>query len=115
MSYQAKGLQAWFFQRVTSVFMAFYMVYVLWFSLTTELFTYQIWLTWFSHPLMNMATALFFIQLVVHAWVGMRDIVLDYMSADILRFITLTCISLFLMALSIGMLRILFSLSFNIL
>jgi succinate dehydrogenase / fumarate reductase membrane anchor subunit len=115
MTYQAKGLQAWFFQRVTGVFMAFYMVYFLWVILTSEPFTYQIWLTWFSHPLMNTATSLFFIQLVVHAWVGMRDIVLDYVPNDTLRFFTLICVSFFLIASSLEMLRILFSLTFKVL
>lgn len=114
MTYQAKGLQAWFFQRVTGVFMALYTIYFLWVVLTTDAFTYQVWVTWFSNPLMNMATGLIFIQLVVHAWVGMRDVVLDYMPNDILRFITLIFISFFLIASSLEMFRILFSLAFNV-
>ena len=114
MTYQAKGLQAWFLQRVTGVFMALYTIYFLWVFFTTELFTYEIWLTWFSHPVMNMATGLFFIQLVVHAWVGMRDVVLDYIPHDILRYIILIGIGFFLIASSLEMLRILFSLSFNV-
>ncbi len=52
------------------------------------------------------------IQLVVHAWVGMRDIVLDYLSNDALLLLSLTGIAFFLIALSLEMLRILFSLSF---
>ncbi len=114
MSYQAKGLQAWFFQRVTGLFMAFYTLYVLWFVLSTEVVSYQIWLAWFSHPLMNAATGLFFIQLAVHAWVGMRDIALDYMTNDTLRFLTLTFISFFLIMLSLETIRTLFLLSVNV-
>lgn len=114
MTYQAKGLQAWFLQRVSAVFMAFYIIYFLWYFGTTELLTYQVWFTWFSHPLMNIATGLFFVQLVIHAWVGMRDIILDYMPNDVLRLFTLTCIGFFLIASSLEMLRILLSLSFNV-
>ncbi|MCU7799779.1 MAG: succinate dehydrogenase, hydrophobic membrane anchor protein [gamma proteobacterium symbiont of Lucinoma myriamae] len=113
MTYQAKGLQAWFFQRVSGVFIALYILYFLWVFFTTELFTYQLWLTWFSHPLMNAATGLFFIQLVVHAWVGMRDVVLDYMPNNTIRFFSLIVISFILIASSLEILRILFSLSLN--
>lgn len=112
MTYQAKGMQAWLFQRISGAFMALYILYVLGVMLSTEQMTYQLWQAWFSHPLMNTATALFFVQLAVHAWVGMRDIVVDYMPNDSLRFFTLTGISLFLIASSLAMFRILFSLSF---
>ncbi|MCP3850021.1 MAG: succinate dehydrogenase, hydrophobic membrane anchor protein [Gammaproteobacteria bacterium] len=111
MSYQAKGLQAWLFQRLTAVFMALYIVYVFGFILNTEKMTYQIWLQWFSNPLMNTATGLFFIHLAVHAWVGMRDIVLDYVPNDSARLFVLAFISFFLVTTSLAMLRILFSLA----
>jgi len=114
MSYQAKGLQAWLFQRLTAVFMALYILYFLVVILTTNHMTYQLWVEWFSHPVMNTATGLFFIHLVVHAWVGMRDIVLDYIPNDTLRLTTLACISFFLIISCLGMLRILFSLSLKI-
>lgn len=109
MSYQAKGLQAWLFQRLTAAFMALYMLYFLWVIFTTEVMTFPVWLEWFSHPLMNTATGLFFIHLAVHAWVGMRDIVLDYVPNDSLRLITLACISFFLIIVTLGVLRVLFS------
>jgi succinate dehydrogenase / fumarate reductase, membrane anchor subunit len=111
MSYQAKGLQAWLFQRLSAAFMALYMVYFLGIIFTTQEMNYQRWLEWFSHPIMNTATGLFFLHLIVHAWVGMRDVALDYISNDILRLITLACISFFLITSCLGMLRILFSLS----
>jgi len=111
MSYQAKGLQAWLFQRLTAVFMALYIVYVFGFIISTEQMTYQIWLQWFSNPLMNTATGLFFIHLAVHAWVGMRDIVLDYVPNDSTRLFVLALISFFLVTTSLAMLRILFSLA----
>ena len=113
MTYQAKGLQAWLFQRLTAAFMALYILYVLWVLLSTEQMTYTLWRGWFAHPLMNTATGLFFINLAIHAWVGMRDIVLDYMPNDSLRLFTLACISFFLVTISLGMLRILFSFTLN--
>lgn len=114
MSYQAKGLQAWLFQRLTAVYMVFYILYFLLVIMTTEQMTYNHWVAWFSHPLMNTATGLFFIQLAVHAWVGMRDVVLDYVPNDSVRLMTLALISFFLIISCLGMLRILFSLSLNI-
>ena len=114
MSYQAKGLQAWLFQRLTGVFMVLYILYFLLVLLTTETMTYAAWVAWFSHPLMNTATGLFYIHLAVHAWVGMRDVVLDYVPNDSLRLTTLACISFFLIITCLGVLRILFSLSLNL-
>ena len=114
MTYQAKGLQAWLFQRLTGAFMALYVLYFLWVIFSTEQMTYVIWLEWFSHPLMNTATGLFFIHLAVHAWIGMRDIVLDYVPNDVIRLFTLACISFFLITSSLGMLRVLFSFTLNI-
>ena len=111
MSFQAKGLQAWLFQRLTGAFMALYILYFLGVMFTTEQMTYVLWLEWFSHPLMNTATGLFFIHLAVHAWVGMRDIVMDYIANDSVRLFALACISFFLITTSLGMLRILLSLS----
>jgi len=112
MTYQAKGLQAWFLQRVSAVFMACYILLFLWGFLTIDQLSYSVWLNWFSQPMMNIATGLFLIQLVVHAWVGLRDIVLDYLPNDALRLLSLTGIAFFLIASSLEMLRILFSLSF---
>ena len=111
MTYQAKGLQAWLFQRLTGAFMALYMLYFLGVIFSTEQMTYSLWFEWFSHPLMNTLTGLFFIHLAVHSWVGMRDIVMDYIPHDSLRLFTLACISFFLIMISLWMLRILFSLT----
>lgn len=114
MSYQAKGLQAWLFQRLTGVFMALYIGYVLAVLMFSDSMTYQQWVAWFSSPLMNTATGLFFLLLAYHAWVGMRDIVIDYVPNDSLRLLVLTAISLFLFSSSLYLLRILFSLSLNV-
>ena len=81
--------------------------------LTTEQMTYQTWTVWLAHPVMNTATGLFFLQLAIHAWVGMRDIVLDYIPNDTLRLTILTAISFFLITCSLALLRILFSLSLS--
>ena len=114
MSYQAKGLQAWLFQRLTAGFMALYIVYFLAVLFTTDSMNYQQWLQWFSNPVMNTATGLFFIQLLIHAWVGMRDVVIDYVPNDSLRLLTLAAISFFLIISCLGMLRILFSLALSV-
>ncbi len=114
MSYQAKGLQAWLYQRLTGAFMMLYILYFLSVILTQDQMTYLQWVKWFSHPLMNTATGLFFLHLAYHAWVGMRDIVLDYVSNDSLRLFTLAGISFFLITSSLYLLRILFSLSLNV-
>jgi succinate dehydrogenase / fumarate reductase membrane anchor subunit len=111
MSYQVKGLQAWLFQRLSAAFMLVYIIYFVTVLIFSAPMSYQQWSAWFSEPLMNTVTGLFFINFVVHAWVGMRDVVLDYISNDSLRLITLAGISFFLLISCLWMLRILFSLA----
>ena len=46
---------------------------------------YESWYALFRHGAMRLATFLFFVSLFVHAWVGMRDILMDYVKGAGLR------------------------------
>ena len=46
------------------------------------------WLEWqalMANTAVNLATGLFFVSLLIHAWVGARDVVFDYVHAPALR------------------------------
>ncbi len=47
--------------------------------------TYGEWKAIFSGTLMRLVTTLFFASLLYHAWVGMRDILMDYLHATSIR------------------------------
>ena len=79
------GLRDWLAQRITAGIMAVYTVIVLFVLLSGVPITYAVWKDLFSHGWMRVATLLFIASLAWHAWVGMRDIVMDYIKPAGLR------------------------------
>lgn len=79
------GLRDWLAQRITAVVMAVYSVIVVVVLLRGEPITYAVWRDLFDQGWMRVATLLFASSLVWHAWVGVRDILMDYIKPDGLR------------------------------
>jgi succinate dehydrogenase membrane anchor subunit len=72
------GLRDWLMQRVTAVIMAVYtLVFLAALSCITPV-TYDSWRNLFAQGWMRIATFLFLVSAFLHAWVGMRDILMDY-------------------------------------
>jgi succinate dehydrogenase / fumarate reductase, membrane anchor subunit len=108
MSGQASGgLRAWVVQRISAVYLAlcFTTVLILW--LTQRPVTYDAWRAWIAHPVVNIAAVLFFIALALHAWVGVRDVVIDYVHATAARFALLVGITASLLVMLVWAFRIL--------
>jgi len=72
------GTRDWLAQRVTAAVMAVYVVVVLALVASRAPFTYESWKGLFTHGGMRVATLLFALSLAWHAWVGMRDVWMDY-------------------------------------
>lgn len=72
------GLRDWLAQRITAAIMAVYTVIVLVVLLTGAPIGYAVWKDLFAQGWMRVATLLFAASLGWHAWVGMRDILMDY-------------------------------------
>ncbi len=79
------GLRDWLGQRVTAIFMALYLLLLVIVLLAVQPQGYEGWRAIFTLQGMRVLTALFFTALFYHAWVGMRDILMDYIQATILR------------------------------
>ena len=79
------GLRDWLAQRITAVIMALYTVIMAGVFLNHAPFTYDAWKAVFAQGWMRVATLLFAVSLAWHAWVGMRDILMDYVKPDGLR------------------------------
>ena len=79
------GLKDWLAQRVTAVVMVVYTVIFLGVLLTHAPMGYGEWKTLFTHGAMRVLTLLFFLSLFYHAWIGMRDILMDYVQATGVR------------------------------
>jgi len=79
------GTRDWLAQRVTAAIMAVYVVVVLALVASRAPFTYETWKALFAQGWMRVATLLFMVSLAWHAWVGVRDILMDYIKPDGLR------------------------------
>jgi succinate dehydrogenase / fumarate reductase membrane anchor subunit len=82
------GMRDWLSQRVTATLMAIYTVVLL----AQVLFTsgpigYDAWAGIFSAQWMKVLTLVLFVALGWHAWVGVRDIWMDYVKPAALRLV----------------------------
>ena len=95
------GLRDWLAQRITAAIMALYTVVMLFVFLNNPPSTYGAWKTLFAQGWMRVATLLFAASLAWHAWVGVRDILMDYVKPDGTR-LTLQVLVLLLIAIYLG-------------
>jgi succinate dehydrogenase / fumarate reductase membrane anchor subunit len=79
------GLLDWALQRITAVLMAIYTVALAGVVLACAPSTHQEWRALFTGSFMRLATVLAVAALLYHAWVGLRDILMDYVKPAYLR------------------------------
>ncbi len=72
------GLRDWLAQRVTAAVMALYSVVLAAYLLSQSHVDYDVWTRLFSSQPMRTFTLLFLLSVFYHAWIGVRDIVMDY-------------------------------------
>jgi succinate dehydrogenase / fumarate reductase membrane anchor subunit len=75
------GLRDWLSQRVTATLMALFTVALLVQLMLPGEMGYDKWAGIFSHQWMKVLTFVVIASLAVHAWVGMRDILMDYVKS----------------------------------
>lgn len=81
------GTGDWLLQRVTAVVLVFYTLLLLGALLLTPELTYGTWSGLFANVWMKVATLLALIALIYHAWVGVRDIFMDYIKPTGVRLV----------------------------
>lgn len=101
------GFKAWLLQRVTAVYIAAFMVYFLGALLVCAPASFAEWQAWITSRGMALATTLFFLAVICHAWVGVRDIILDYIKPFVIRLIALIFVGVGLLVMALWVIRIL--------
>lgn len=86
------GLRAWLLQRVSALYLLGFIVFFAARSLIAPPDSYEAWRTWILSTGPRIATLLFFLALALHAWVGLRDVAIDYIKPFALRLGTLGAI-----------------------
>lgn len=72
------GLRDWLIQRISAVVMALYSVALVAWLVWQPYLDYNVWTALFSSQWVRGVTLLFLLGLYYHAWIGVRDIVMDY-------------------------------------
>ncbi len=79
------GLKDWIAQRATAVVMAVYSVLIAAVLLIVQPSSFEAWQGIFANGVIKFLTFLFFVSLFYHAWIGVRDIWMDYVKPTGLR------------------------------
>ena len=106
MSARAGGIRPWVVQRLSAIFMVLSLVLFCFTLLFGGLSTANDWQVWFSMPLWNTVVIIFWLALFAHAWIGIRDVIMDYVSHDGVRFTVLAVFGFYLIAMAVWMLKI---------
>ncbi len=103
-----RGLNAWLIQRASSLYLAGYLLYAGWQLLSSPPAGYAAWKALASGAGMRVATALFFVALLAHAWVGLRSVWMDYLRPAAVRLAVSLLSAAALMALALWAIEIVF-------
>ncbi len=79
------GLTGWLLQRLTAVVMAVYTLLILGVVLWNGGLDYLLWQALFANGAFLLASFLFMVALLYHAWIGVRDIYMDYLKPTAMR------------------------------
>jgi len=107
MSAGASGYRAWLLQRVSAVYMALYTIFFLFSWLAGAPANYFEWHSWMGSLPVALATTLFFLSLLGHAWVGVRDVLIDYVKPVELRFTLLMVVAFAIIAMGLWVVKVL--------
>ena len=90
------GLKEWIIQRVTAIVMVVFTIVLLVDYCVTGSPNYEGWAGLFSNQLMKLLTFLALFSLFYHAWIGVRDIWMDYVKPVGIRLLLLVLTILWL-------------------
>jgi len=87
-----QGLRPWIIQRVSAVYITLYIIFFTLVVFINNPVNAENWSSWVAMPFNNIALGLFLIAVLWHAWIGVRDIVLDYVPNVVSRLVVLTTV-----------------------
>ena len=101
------GWQDWLAQRVTAVIMVLFSIVFLGFFMVKGSVAYADWRDLFHSQLFRILALLFLFSVFYHAWIGIRDVLMDYVKPAGIRLTLEVLVLLFLASCSIWSVSIL--------
>lgn len=93
------GQRAWVVQRLSALYVLLFLVAGACWLLIDGRPTFQAWRAVVAHSAGAVGILLFFTALFAHAWIGLRDVILDYVHPFVLRSALLAVIAAGMLAL----------------
>ncbi len=107
MSRGLQGFNPWLMQRLTAVLLVAGSVALIAALFWAPLDDFSGFRGWMENPLVITAISLFMASLLLHAWVGIRDVLMDYVSNLAVRITMLTLTVIYLLGCLVWLLWIL--------
>jgi len=101
------GLRGWLVQRVSAVVMAAYALFIAGWVLLNSPVGYDEWTALFSSNVVRSFSLLALLAVFSHVWVGVRDIVMDYVKSPGVRLVIHVLVILALLLYAIWSVQIL--------
>lgn len=101
------GLRDWLAQRLTATVMVLYSLAFAAYLLLHPDLSYDQWLLLFSDNIVRTFSLLFLLCLFYHAWIGVRDVVMDYVKLAWVRLLIHVVVILLLLLYAIWSVQIL--------
>lgn len=101
------GWQDWLAQRITAVIMLLFSIVFIGFFVVHGSVHYSDWKMLFSSQVFRVLALLFLLSVYYHAWIGIRDVFMDYLKPVGLRLTANVLAMLFLLSCAIWSIAIL--------
>lgn len=95
-----RGLGEWLAQRLSALYLAGFALWLVARLAMAAPADYVAWKAWMAAGGVRLAFALFFLSVLVHAWVGLRSVFLDYLKPLWVRFVAQLLLALGLLVLA---------------
>ena len=81
------GVHDWLLLRAAGIVIALYVLYILGFLVVSDTLTYDIWRGFFASSFTKVFTLLTLLAILVHGWIGMWQVLTDYVKPLGLRLV----------------------------
>ena len=94
MSRRVDGINAWLWQRISALYLGGFLIYLTSILLCSGTMTFIQWQQWLADPVHSTLILIGFVMLFLHAWIGIKDVAIDYISSLLVRSIVLMLLGL---------------------
>ncbi len=99
------GMKAWLIQRFSGIYIALFAVFAGYILLQIGPMDYALWVGLLGQPFVQVTSGLFVFALLIHAWIGLRDVILDYIKPIGVKLLIMSFVVLALLASGLWFLR----------